>query len=44
VAAAVGDTQLRWDTPVSVRPGQPTYITLSNVNAVQPSQTSEKSK
>jgi hypothetical protein len=40
VAAAVGDAHLRWDTPVSVRPGQPTYITLSNVNAVQPSKTS----
>ena len=36
LAAAVGDAHLRWDTPVSVRPGQPTYITLSNVNAVQP--------
>jgi len=39
VAAAVGDAHLRWDTPVSVSPGQPTYITLSNVNAVQPSKT-----
>lgn len=44
VSAAVGDAHLRWDTPVSVRPGQPTYITLSNVNAVQPSQTSELPK
>src|SRR5215472_8948650 len=40
VAAAVGDAHLRWDTPVSVRSGQPTYITLSNVNAIQPSKTS----
>jgi hypothetical protein len=40
VAAAVGDAHLRWDTPVSVRPGQPTYVTLSNFNAVQPSKTS----
>jgi len=44
VAASVGDAHLRWDTPVSVRPGQPTYITLSNVNAVQPSKTSAASK
>jgi hypothetical protein len=44
VAAAVGDAHLRWDTPVSVRPGQPTYITLSNVNAVQPSKTSASAK
>jgi hypothetical protein len=39
VAASVGDAHLRWDTPVSVRPGQQTYLTLSNVNAVQPSHT-----
>jgi hypothetical protein len=39
VAASVGDTHLRWDTPVSVRPGQQTYITLSNINAIQPSHT-----
>jgi hypothetical protein len=44
VAAGVGDAHLRWDTPVSVRPGQQTYITLSNVNAVQPSQTSPATK
>ena len=39
VAASVGDAHLRWDTPVSVRPGQQTYLMLSNVNAVQPSHT-----
>jgi hypothetical protein len=44
VAASIGDAHLRWDTPVSVRPGQPTYITLSNVNAVQPSHTTPTSK
>ncbi len=44
VAASVGDAHLRWDTPVSVRPGQPTYITLSNVNAVQPSHTNPTAK
>jgi hypothetical protein len=44
VAASIGDTHLRWDTPVSVRAGQPTYVTLSNVNAVQPSQTAPAAK
>ena len=44
VAASVGDAHLRWDTPISVRPGQPTYVTLSNVNAVQPSQMAPAAK
>ncbi|HSY59152.1 MAG TPA: hypothetical protein VK795_06305 [Terriglobales bacterium] len=44
LAASVGDTHLRWDTPISVRPGQPTYVTLSNANAVQPSHTSAFAK
>ncbi|MGA8144602.1 MAG: hypothetical protein WB987_11990 [Candidatus Acidiferrales bacterium] len=44
VEASVGDAHLRWDTPVSVRPGQQTYITLSNVNAVQAPQTSPTAK
>ena len=34
VAASAGDAHDRWDTPVSVRAGQTTYLTLTNVNAV----------
>jgi hypothetical protein len=37
VTADVGDARPRWDTLVTVRPGEATHITLSNVNAVQPS-------
>ena len=38
VAADVGDAQ-RWDVPVTVQPGQTEYVSLSNVNSVQPSRT-----
>jgi len=33
--AIVGDARLRWDTPVPVRGGRVTRVTLSNVNAVR---------
>lgn len=33
VDANVGDARERWDVAVTVRPGGPTYISLSNVNA-----------
>jgi len=39
VTADVGDVRARWDVPVSVRPGKPVQVILSNVNAVQPSHT-----
>ena len=37
VTANIGDVRPRWDTPVTVRPGDTSYVSLSNVNAVQPS-------
>ncbi|HWG59857.1 MAG TPA: hypothetical protein VN661_12490 [Candidatus Acidoferrales bacterium] len=37
LAATIGDVRPRWDVPVQVRPGQNSYIALSNVNAVPPS-------
>jgi hypothetical protein len=37
VAAEVGDTHLKWDVPVTVLPGRTESVSLSNVNAVQPS-------
>ena len=40
VAASVGDTRSRWDVPVTVRPGQTSRITLSNINAVPPDRSS----
>jgi hypothetical protein len=36
VSANVGDARPRWDTPLTVLPGQQLRITLSNVNAVEP--------
>jgi hypothetical protein len=33
--ALAGDVRLRWDLPVTVRPGEPTRVELSNVNAVE---------
>jgi hypothetical protein len=35
VAAVVGDVRPRWDVPVTVRPGQTEYVSLSNVNSIQ---------
>jgi hypothetical protein len=36
IEAVVGDARERWDVPVTVRAGQPAYVTLSNINAVKP--------
>lgn len=36
VAANVGDARPRWDTSLTVRPGEQVRVTLSNVNAVEP--------
>ncbi len=36
VDAIVGDARERWDVVVTVRPGGPTFLTLSNVNAAPP--------
>lgn len=35
VSASVGDARPRWDAPVTVPPGQPVRMTLSNVNAIE---------
>ena len=35
VSASVGDARPRWDTPVTVAPGQQVRINLSNANAVE---------
>lgn len=35
--ALAGDVRLRWDLPVTVRPGETTRVELSNVNAVDDS-------
>ena len=34
--ARIGDVRLRWDLPVTVRPGRVTSLELNNINAVQP--------
>ena len=36
VPAVVGDARPEWDVPVTVRPGQTEYVSLSNVNSIQP--------
>jgi hypothetical protein len=36
IEAVVGDTRERWDVPVTVRAGQPSYVSLTNINAVKP--------
>jgi len=40
IEASVGDARERWDVPVSVRGGGPSYLTLSNINAVHGGHTS----
>jgi hypothetical protein len=35
IEAVVGDARERWDVPVTVRAGQPSYVTLTNINAVK---------
>jgi hypothetical protein len=39
IDAVVGDARERWDVPVTVRAGQPSYVTLTNINAVKPTRT-----
>lgn len=39
IEAVAGDARARWDVPVTVRAGQPSYLTLSNINAVPPART-----
>jgi hypothetical protein len=39
IEAVVGDARERWDVPVTVRAGQPSYVTLTNINAVKPAHT-----
>jgi hypothetical protein len=34
--ALAGDIRLRWDLPVTVRPGETTRVELSNANAIEP--------
>jgi len=41
VAADVGDARPRWDVPVTLQAGQTQYVTLSNVNSVQPARASQ---
>jgi hypothetical protein len=40
VSAVVGDAHPRWDTVVTVRPGETTYVALSNSNATAPAHSS----
>jgi hypothetical protein len=35
IEASVGDARERWDVPVTVRADGPSYLTLSNINAVR---------
>jgi hypothetical protein len=39
IEAVAGDARERWDVPVTVRAGQPSYLTLTNINAVKPAHT-----
>jgi len=39
IEAVAGDARERWDVPVTVRAGQPSYLTLTNINAVKPART-----
>jgi hypothetical protein len=39
IEAVAGDARERWDVAVTVRPGQPSYVTLTNINAVKPAHT-----
>ncbi len=35
IEAVAGDARERWDVPVTVHAGQPSYVTLTNINAVK---------
>jgi hypothetical protein len=39
IEAVAGDARERWDVAVTVRAGQPSYLTLTNINAVKPAHT-----
>lgn len=41
--AISGDVRLRWDLPVSVRPGETASVELSNLNAARPNTTAQNS-
>jgi len=41
--AVSGDVRLRWDFPVTVRPGESTHVALSNFNAAKPFSTAQNS-
>ena len=42
--AISGDVRLRWDLPVTVRPGETTRVELNNLNATRPYQRRAKFK
>jgi len=43
IEAISGDVRLRWDLPVSVRPGETARVELTNLNAVRASDTAQNS-
>jgi hypothetical protein len=43
IQAIAGDMRLRWDVPVTVRPGKTTRVALSNLNAARPNNTAQNS-
>ena len=43
IQAISGDVRLRWDLPVTVRPGETTLVALSNLNAAKPNDTAKNS-
>jgi hypothetical protein len=43
VQAISGDVRLRWDLPVTVRPGEMTHVELTNLNATKPYQAAKNS-
>lgn len=43
IQAISGDVRLRWDLPVTVRPGETTRVALSNLNAAKPNDTAQNS-
>ena len=43
IRAISGDVRLRWDLPVTVRPGETTRVELTNLNATKPNRTAQDS-
>ena len=43
IQAISGDVRLRWDLPVTVRPGETTRVELSNLNAAKSNDTAQNS-